>query len=264
MNLVLNAAESIQQESGRVTVGTGSLADAASAGPFLIGGETLGTGTYVFLSVTDTGVGMDDETLAQIFDPFFSTKGSGRGLGLSAALGIVRAHQGAIAIDSTVDGGSRFRVLFPTVGGPSEPVPVTAPPTVEQLPDKVASSEILVIDDETAVREATSDMLRAAGLTVHTADSGQAGIDQFRVYGADIGVVLLDMQMPGMNGERTFDGLKELDEGVRVVLMSGYSESEATQRFMGRGLLAFLQKPFDYDTLVRVVVDALDAGSPRG
>jgi DNA-binding NtrC family response regulator len=94
---------------------------------------------------------------------------------------------------------------------------------------------------------------------VHTADSGRAGIEQFREHGAEIGVVLLDMQMPGMNGERAFEELKELDAGVRVVLMSGYSESQATHRFLGKGLLAFLQKPYDYDTLLRVVADALES-----
>ncbi|MFN2251435.1 MAG: response regulator [Anaerolineae bacterium] len=262
MNLVLNAAESIEGRTGSVTVATGVQAEPLSPEKYVIGGESLGAGTHVYLSVTDTGTGMDAQTLEQVFDPFFSTKGSGRGLGLSAALGIVRAHEGAIDINSEVGSGTSFRVLFPVVRDEPQSTELQSEAALPDL--SVASSAlVLVIDDEAAVREATSDMLTAAGLSVLTAHSGPAGIERLAEHGRDVGVVLLDMQMPGMNGELTFDGLQEVAPSVPVILMSGYSESEATQRFMGRGLRAFLQKPFNYDTLLRVVGDALAAGPRR-
>jgi len=254
MNLVLNAAESIDDESGRVTVSTGIVDGSDLEGPF-IGGSAPRPGLYVRLSVSDTGTGMSEQTLSHIFDPFFSTKGSGRGLGLSAALGTVHTHDGALKVESEVGLGTRFCVLLPAASA-------QAAVGVEHGEGQVGTrspgaAAVLVIDDEPAVRESTHDMLVASDYEVITARGGVEGVAAYRERAAEIGVVLLDMQMPGMNGEQVFDELKRIDPSVRVILMSGYSESEATQRFLGRGLLGFLQKPYDYETLLSVVAEAM-------
>ena len=253
MNLIINASDAIGERSGVISMTTGMMhADQAYLASSYIDGN-LPEGDYVYLEVADTGIGMDEETRARIFDPFFTTKFTGRGLGLAAVLGIVRGHGGAIKLYSEVGHGTTFKVLFPVTagGGGSAPEPVRG--TAEPSP---AGRTLLVVDDDETVRTVTKRILEHAGFAVILGSDGQHGLD---LYGDNPGIVLvlLDMTMPHMDGEETFRELRRLDPQVRVVLTSGYNEQDATERFAGKGLSGFIQKPYRPQELLDKIYEAL-------
>jgi two-component system cell cycle sensor histidine kinase/response regulator CckA len=245
MNLVTNASEALGEHNGRITLHTGTLAiDEAYLATAHLTGE-LAPGVAVFLEVSDTGSGMSADTIARIFDPFFTTKFTGRGLGLPAVLGIVRGHQGAIKVDSEPGAGTVFRVFFPAAKG--APLPLaspTAPP-----PAWRGSGRVLVIDDEETVRQVTTSILRALGFEADSAVDGAEGIARFQTAAEHYRAVLLDLTMPRIDGEETFRHLQLLHPEVKVILMSGYNRVEAINRFVGKGLAGFIQKPFQVETL---------------
>jgi PAS domain S-box-containing protein len=253
MNLLTNAVESVGEGAGRISIATGTARIDSTTSLKNALGIPLAIGTYVFLDVRDDGCGMDDETRARIFDPFFTTKFTGRGLGLAAVMGVVRGHGGAIEIESEVDVGSRFRVLFPCSSG--EFVAERGGP--EAALDWRGAGTVLVVDDDEAVRELTSDSLRSVGLDVLTAADGREGIEIFERHRDEIRAVLLDRTMPNVSGEEAFDAIRRIDPDARVVLVSGYSEEQAAERFAHRGLVGFLQKPFRIEALINKVRDAI-------
>jgi CheY-like chemotaxis protein len=252
MNLVLNAAEAIGSHDGMVTVRTGvQMVDPA----FLRlnpEAEGLQPGEYVFLEVHDTGCGMDEGTKAKIFDPFFSTKFTGRGLGLAAVAGIVRGHRGAILVRSTPGKGSSFTVLFPSGRNPADQLPAPAPRAA-----LLGSGVVLVVDDEAVVREMAKKVLERHGYTVLMADSGTAAIDVFRRHPAGIALVLLDLSMPNMNGEETLPELRKIRPETKVIVSSGYSEAETMALFRGQQVSGFVQKPYTSTGLAEKVKLAL-------
>jgi PAS domain S-box-containing protein len=253
MNLLTNAVESVGEGAGRISISTGTtIIDATSKRQSAFGGD-LPSGNYAYLEVSDNGCGMDDETRARIFDPFFTTKFTGRGLGLAAVMGVVRGHGGAIEIESDVDRGSRFRVLFPCVSGESAGAVVR----MDSALDWRGSGTVLVVDDDEAVRDLTSEGLRRVGLDVLTAVDGREGIAVFERHRDEIRAVFLDRTMPDVSGEEAFDAIRRIDPDARVVLVSGYSEEQAAERFANRGLVGFLQKPFRLESLVQKLRDAL-------
>ncbi len=254
MNLIINAAEAIGERLGTVRVTTGVQEVSAEDDQlWRYTGEPLAPGEYVVLEVSDDGSGMSVETLSKIFDPFFTTKFTGRGLGLAAVLGIVRGHRGGLSVDSEVGRGTTFRLLFPAGGeASSEPIAPRA-----AAPAGASPGLVLVIDDEAPVREAVADILEIEGVQVVGAATGAAGIDLYRDRVAEIGLVLLDLSMPGMTGDETLRRLREINPDIQVVLSSGYSEAEATRRFTGLGLVGFIQKPYDAASLVEVVREHL-------
>ena len=254
MNLIINAAEAIGERPGTVRVTTGvQEVSAADDQLWRYTGEPLAPGEHVVLEVSDDGSGMSVETLSKIFDPFFTTKFTGRGLGLAAVLGIVRGHRGGLSVDSEVGRGTTFRLLFPAGGeASSEPIALRA-----AAPAGASPGLVLVIDDEAPVREAVADILEIEGVQVVGAATGAAGIDLYRDRAAEIGLVLLDLSMPGMTGDETLRRLREISPDIRVILSSGYSEAEATRRFTGLGLVGFIQKPYDAASLVAVVREHL-------
>jgi nitrogen-specific signal transduction histidine kinase len=249
MNLITNGSEALGDANGQLTIATGTVeADRAYLSRCYLGDE-VSDGTYVFLEVSDTGEGMDEETRKKIFDPFFTTKFTGRGLGLAAVLGIVRGHNGTINVYSEPGLGSSFKVLLPA----SERKVDDRPETPARTEGTLEGATILVVEDDAAVLDVTSLMLEKAGFRVLTATNGQEGVDLFRLYKDDIGLVVLDMTMPVMDGEEAFRGMRDIDPGVRVLLSSGYNEQDATNRFAGKGLAGFIQKPYrSVDLLNRV------------
>lgn len=246
MNLITNAGEAIGDAEGSVSVRVAPVElDEATARHDFVGQEVR-PGPMVMLEVTDTGAGMSQETLARIFDPFFSTKASGRGLGLSALRGILRAHHGGVRILSELGRGTTFRVLVPAT---------TSRPRPPARPSIGAKGEgtVLVVDDEANVRASLRAVFEQLGFKVIEADSGARAIEIFRELHASIGWVFMDLTMPRMDGHATFLELRGIDPGVVVVLSSGWAESEVMQRFAGHPPSAFLAKPFTLGELQRVL-----------
>jgi PAS domain S-box-containing protein len=250
MNLVKNAVESMGEGGGVITITTGTaVCDPATLAETYLG-EDLPEGTYVALEVSDTGCGMDANTQARIFDPFFSTKFTGRGLGLPAVLGIVRDIHGALRVDSQRDSGTTIRVLIPGLTD-DETVPngeLKPAPTEE-----MRAETVLVVDDDEVVRSLTQQMLEEAGFAVVTAADGRHAVDLFRQSSDIVDVVVLDMTMPHMDGETTFGRLQQIRDDVPVIISSGYSTQEAMDRFSGPRPAGFLQKPYRLDDLVAAV-----------
>ncbi len=260
LNLIVNGAEAIGSRSGAITISCGGMFCDEDYLYSSFGVDDLPEGRYVTIEISDTGSGMDAETLARIFDPFFSTKRHGRGLGLAAVVGIVRGHGGALRVYSEVGRGSTFKLLLPaSVDDP--PSHGSLDDSREQL-DALGGGTVLVVDDEEAVRTVARRALVRMGLEVLTAEDGRAGLAIYEARRDEIALVLLDMMMPGMGGKETLTELRRVDPGVRVVLTSGYNEQDAISQFAGRGLVGFLQKPWQPKELRELVVRALREDEP--
>jgi PAS domain S-box-containing protein len=244
MNLVVNAAEALGERAGVIGISTGVL---HAEGDYLrttFLAPELAEGKYVFVEVSDNGCGMGPATQAKIFDPFFSTKFTGRGLGLSAVLGIVRGHSGAIKVYSELGRGTTIKLLFPA----SEDSASRFKPAVVQ-PVLQRRGTVLVVDDEEVVRGVASRILGSYGFDVILANDGREGVAAFREHRPEIVAVLMDLTMPAMDGVDAFRELRSIDENVPVLLMSGYNEQDAVMRFAGKGLSGFVQKPFTVEIL---------------
>ena len=252
MNLIVNASDAIGDKQGTISLSTGTVkADREYlTGNFMA--PDLPEGLYAFVEVADDGIGMDKATQEKIFDPFFTTKFTGRGLGLAAVLGIVRGHNGAIRVYSEPGSGSVFRVLLPVKDVPQAAVAGGG----DGLKQK-GSGTVLVIDDEEVVRNVTKRMLARIGYTPLMAEDGPAGIEVYKQNRSEIVCVLLDMTMPKMSGEETLRNLRQVNPEIRVLLMSGYSEQEASSRFSGKGVNAFMQKPYTPQDLQEKIREVL-------
>ena len=248
MNLCLNARDEMPG-GGELLIETENIdVDEDSAGAFL----GLEAGSYVLLSVSDTGSGMDSETIKRIFDPFFTTKaGKGMnkhsGLGLSMVYGIVHSHGGIIRIYSEIEEGSTFKVYLPATERK-----IIKKENEEKTP--VGGKEtILLIDDEDLILEPAEKILKQAGYKVLPADGGRKALKLFSKFHKKIELVILDMIMPDMNGTATYKALMEIDPGVKVLLSSGYSRNGQAQELLDSGVKDFLQKPYEFaDMLIKV------------
>src|SRR3990172_5365039 len=260
MNLITNASEAVGEKAGVIALSTGiQECDEAYLSRSRLE-ETPPAGRFVYLEVSDTGSGMDEETQQKLFDPFFTTKFTGRGLGMSAVLGIMRGHKGAILVDSVVGKGTTIRVLFP--------VSETAQPEAtritgagvgerERQESSVPRGTVLVVEDEEMVLDACKEMVESLGFPALAARDGREAVNIFREHAGEVVCILLDLSMPGMDGLAACSELRRIRPDVRVVLTSGYNEEEATQRFTGQGLAAFLQKPYEIKDLGDVLGQVL-------
>jgi len=208
-------------------------------------GYTVKPGSYVMLTVGDTGVGMDKDVITRIFDPFFTTKkmGRGTGLGLASAYGIVKSHNGYIDVTSEKDQGSVFYIYLPA----SEQRPQAVPEPRRKPEGGIGT--ILLVDDEDSVMEVTAQMIERLGYTVIRARSGREAIERFRENYDRVSLVLLDMIMPEMGGGEVFDELKRISRHVKVLLASGYSMQGQAREIINRGCIGFIQKPFNMEDL---------------
>ena len=246
MNLILNAAEATSGNDGKVWVSTDLHLVQPSDPVGHYRPNPPAPGLYVRVQVSDNGCGMSQAIKDQIFDPFFTTKFMGRGLGLAAALGIVRSHNGAIDVQSTEGEGSRFTVLLPALPGTPARAAVQRPAP----PQEQTSGVVLIIDDEDVVRHAARAALEHHGFTVFEASDGQDGADLFSRLHDRLSAVLLDLSMPRMNGGAVWEYIRRVRPDMRVLVSSGFDESEAMKPFGGDPALTFIQKPYTAASLL--------------
>jgi two-component system cell cycle sensor histidine kinase/response regulator CckA len=255
MNLVSNASEAIADKPGVITISTSVRECDAS---YLAETRTSSKprpGRYVILEVNDTGCGMDDTVRAKLFDPFFTTKFVGRGLGLSAVLGIVQGHGGAIMVSSKPKKGTVISVVLPALKKEAEPAP-SSEPLPFKSPGQLSqplSGTVLVVDDEAQVRSVMELLLNRMGLRVLSAADGRQGLELFREHADEITFVLLDLTMPNLNGREALAEIRKIRPDTKVVLTSGYEGDDIIGRFREHGFDAFIQKPCDFETFKKTV-----------
>jgi len=246
MNLVINAAEALGDRDGEIAISTNLVHPAADwfEGAPLAPPET--NMPFVRLEVRDSGCGMSPETIAKIFEPFYTTKFTGRGLGLAAVLGIIRSHRGGLIVRSVVGTGSIFALFFPAADRVLAEKPATLGKT--NLPWH-RDGHVLIVDDEDHVLKVAANMLKSSGMTVETAHDGYEALDFFRANPDGFNLILLDMTMPRLSGEETLNLLREIRPGIRVLFMSGYNRREVVDALPGRATLGFMQKPFTLESM---------------
>jgi PAS domain S-box-containing protein len=258
MNLVINASEALEGKPGMIRVRTAVMkADSASLEPRHPSVPEVAPGNFVVFEVTDTGCGMTPETQAKILDPFFTTKFVGRGLGLAAVLGGVRAHEGTLQIESEPGRGSTFRILLP----------LSKSPTAEDAAPAGLHSEgrrgtILLVDDDEGVLLVASQTLKKSGFAVVSARDGKQAVTKFRAQAASITAVILDLTMPQMGGDEALEQIRLIRPDARVLLVSGFSKPEPGPRWTTEDRCGFLQKPFKPADLIDALQQLLRDTEP--
>ena len=250
MNLVLNAAEAIGEATGRIQVTTEQRTLTREQLAAALAEPGLPEGAYVSLRVADDGAGMDAAVRGRIFEPFFTTKFAGRGLGLAATLGIVRAHRGAMRVESRPGAGSTFEVWLPVADGAPD---ADAAPATRAKEPKARSGLVLVADDEEMVRNLARRILESAGYEVLVACDGREAVARFAERAKEIACVLLDATMPGLGGVEALREIVRLRPDARVLLTSGWGEAEVARRFSSEGLAGFVRKPYARGELLAAV-----------
>ncbi|MCF7854453.1 MAG: response regulator [Candidatus Pacebacteria bacterium] len=246
INLISNASEAIDttQQSGDITVRVGTRDVDGELIKRAFFTENLRPGKYVFLEVSDTGCGMDRDMIHKIFDPFFSTKFIGRGLGLAAVAGIVRGHAGALWVTSSRGQGTTVRVLFPPSYDEDKQLHDEASSNSGVQPERADTTTILVVDDEEGVRDVCASILQRHGYRVVSAVDGEQGIQRLQENKHTISLVLLDVTMPGKNGFETLTEIRKTHPHLPVILSSGYSEEDAGRDHRRGAYESFIQKPY--------------------
>jgi signal transduction histidine kinase/CheY-like chemotaxis protein len=250
VNLVSNASEALSDGEGVVNVSAGRAFAGRDELAEAVVGADLPVGEYVYVDVQDHGGGMTEEVRRRAFEPFFSTKFTGRGLGLSAVLGIVRGHGGALLLTTAPGRGCAVRLLFPRHGVAT----CGAAPVGDAWR---GSGLVLLAEDEAGVRAVTTRLLEGLGFRVTAAADGRAVVALFAEVAAEARLALLDQSMPGLDGEAVVRELRRLRPDLPVVLMSGRSDGEVAQRFPADGPIVFMQKPFRLADLTSKVRAAL-------
>ena len=259
LNLITNAAEAIGEKQGTITLATGRMHCDAEWLAASLGSDDAAPGDYVWLEVADTGCGMTPEVLERIFDPFFTTKSRGRGLGLAAALGIARAHEGALLVRSRPGSGTTFRLLLPFQ--PARPAEAPTRPVRARLPS-AGWGTVLVVDDEPAVRRITARVLAGAGYRVAEADGVAGGRRVLREVGAgELRAAVLDLTMPDGTGEELARELWQERADLPVLFLTGYDEAAVRVAADPRRRAAALHKPCGRRELLAALEDLL--GGPE-
>jgi CheY-like chemotaxis protein len=257
MNLLINAAEAIGDNNGTITVTLKNSVIQTDQPVTDVTGSEILAGKYVCLEVADTGCGIDEETEKRIFEPFFTTKFAGRGLGMSAVLGIIKSHAGAVELSSTPGVGSTFRVYLPL------------PHVQEQIPEIQKHSvdndaarphlKVLLVDDEDTLRNMEIALLNIIGFSAVTAANGREAIDLYKTRTSEIDLVILDLVLPEMDGVKTYYELRKINQTVPVLICSGYSAELVTDVIANDDKAAFLNKPYKPTELRRVLDTIVDA-----
>ncbi|MBN1918167.1 MAG: response regulator [Verrucomicrobia bacterium] len=247
-NLFTNAIEAMAS-GGRVTIRTENVRFNGSPGADT---PHLDPGPYVHLSLSDTGRGISDEALPRIFDPFFSSKGVGHGLGLSAVYGIVRNHRGAVTVESQIGSGTTVHVYLPAAAAPHREQRRIMEP-VER-----GRETVLVVDDEAIIRDLLGRILEELGYRAIITATGEEAIEAFRARHGEIDCVILDMVLPDLNGDEVFSEMRRIQPDARVVLCTGYSIKPAIEEMVRQGVAGVIRKPFQIEELSATIRSALD------
>jgi CheY-like chemotaxis protein len=255
MNLITNAVEAIgDQVYGTIRLATSR--EAVGPGARGHGAENLAEGDCVRLEIKDTGSGMAEEVRVRIFDPFFTTKFLGRGLGLATVQGIVRRHGGGIHVSSTLGLGTEVHVLLSVGDGPAGDQVGMEPTSVKE--SRPGKPTVLFVEDEESFRTPVTKMLRRKGFSVIEAEDGAAAIEHFRANRLEIGVVLLDLTLPGLPGREVFMELRQIQPDVKVILTTAYSREVAMGSFEEEPAVSgFIRKPYRLDDLMQLLREAL-------
>lgn len=240
LNLTINAAEAIGDREGIVTLATAEEHITQAELDQCVTGRELASGRYVTMEVRDTGRGIPGTAIPQIFDPFYTTKFIGRGLGLAAVLGIVRGHNGALRVISQPGHGSTFKLMLP----PAKPTPTGTPPRGD-----AGRSTVLLVDDDEPVRMVATELLRLMGYEAVAVGSGTEAIKLCAAQPQRYAFVMLDLVMPGLSGLATLEQLRAIRPNIRVLIMSGQGDIARQAAIPAGGPLAFISKPFDRSTL---------------
>lgn len=256
-NLVTNAWEASNDTKGIIglKVTTVSPAEIPGEHRFPIGWQP-GECTYACIEIKDSGCGIADEDIHKLFDPFFSNKFTGRGLGLSVVLGVVKAHDGAVSVESEPGKGSIFSVFFPLSDEEVLNRRILETPPKPSWADRERT--ILLVDDEDAMREMATAMLTRLGYRALSARNGSEAVEIYQQKKDEIHCVVCDLTMPEMDGYETFILLKQIAPEVKVILSSGYSREQVIDLFEGRGLSGFLQKPYSQAEMAAIILQVLE------
>jgi len=257
-NLLDNAVEALPEQGGTISLRSGRItADRAYLAGCVVGRD-LPEGGYLFVEIADSGFGMDENLQARIFDPFFTTKAPGRGLGLSAVLGIVRNHRAALRLESQPGEGSTFRVLLPL---PKEALG-TAARDGRIRAGIGAGRTVLVVEDQENLRTLAGQTFEADGFRVLTVADGWDALDVFAKAAETIDVVVLDWMLPNMDAEEAFRALRRIRGDTRIIVSGPFPEEEAARRFAGKKLTGYIRSPFEPDRLASCVRQLLAEPPP--
>ena len=218
-------------------------------------GYTGMTESFLLVSISDTGFGMDSATLSRVCEPFFTTKGLGKGtgLGMASVYGTIKVHGGIIDIQSTKDIGTIVSIYFPIGSSASTaPAPLPPPPV-----EKKTRGTLLVIDDEHFVRDICKELLEGSGYKVSTCSSGFEALAYYQLHHTEIQLVIIDMIMPQMNGFQTLAEFKKINPSVKAILSTGYHLEDATRKVLDAGFMRIINKPFSAQDLDKAVSDAM-------
>ncbi|MEI6206196.1 MAG: ATP-binding protein [Desulfuromonadales bacterium] len=254
MNLIINASEAIGTEQGEVRVSLSETKIHKGQTDKDYNGKAITPGRYVCLEVTDNGCGMDEETKWRIFEPFYTTKFTGRGLGMSAVLGIVMSHKGALQLFSELGEGTTFKVYLPIL--PIKDFVSSGKEKQNQAEVSTpwqGSGTILLAEDEDQIRPLAKTMLNALGFTVIEAVNGKEALELYNKNVADITIVLTDLGMPVMDGYALFSELKRLDHDLPIIISSGFGEGEVTARIPRFEIAGLINKPYNFSQLQEVL-----------
>lgn len=242
LNLLVNARDAMP-DGGKLTVATTSLEMTRS------GGQGMPSGLCVVLEVIDTGRGIPKELLPRVFDPFFTTKplGKGTGLGLAAVAGTVKGHGGSIEVNSDVNAGTAFRVYLPCVD-PDGSLAMPASASIVR-----GEGNVLLVEDDAMVSITAIATLESFGYVVTHAQNGKSALEQVSAHPRKFDLALLDLRMPGLSGEATFERLHELEPDLPILIWSGYSAEQDVAAMLRKGAVGFVQKPYRVAELSRTV-----------
>ncbi len=237
-SLVVNSSESFKGGGGSIILTAGEVnCTGKDFQDVLVEGTPAG-GRHIYIEVSDNGCGMDSGTLERLFEPLFTTKFAGRGLGMSATMGIVLGHRGFLTVNSHVNRGTIVRVYLPLAAVDEDP------PSMKEVPGDAGGNTILLVDDEEMLLTLGGKLLEKLGYNVLTASNGVEALEVYSRNRDSICLTILDLTMPEMDGEETFNEMNRLYGPVNILMTSGYSNGEIEKRFMSRGLLGVIQKPY--------------------